>query len=296
MYNDELLAIQRDRSEQALFLIRRLLPLMTPVARHPGWTPEERWILGMLLTSSARSTESALLLSAHGQLWDAEVILRSVAEGTLKFAYILQTHEDFKLRIHEYSVDHFNISLLKDDQKIREVLSALGNPESPEWRPYRERLLPDEKLDDLRRSYDRTERRSIESRWGVAGMLDTFRRSGDAVSLRFRGLLHNYALASHVQHADYIGVSIPDERERREPARRDALHLAHLSRVISDALSYFLMRLTSGYRFIDEDPEPIRSAYLQFDALDKSFGDVYEDWMEVEYGSEWMASASHPCR
>lgn len=286
MYNDELLAIQRDRSEQALFLIRQLLPLMTPVARHPGWTSEERWILGMLLTSSARSTESGLLLSAYGQLWDAEVILRSVAEGTLKFAYTLQTHEDFKQRIHEYSVDHFNVSLLKDDQKIREVLSALGDPDSPQWRPYKERLLPDEQLNDLKKSYDRKARRSIESRWGVAGMLDTFRRSGDPSSQRFRGLLHNYSLASHVQHADYIGVSIPDERERREPARRDALHLAHLSRLISDALSYFLIRLTSGYRFIDEDPEPIRSAFSQIDALYKSFGDVYGDWMDVEYGTK----------
>lgn len=285
MYNDELLAIQRDRSEQALFLIRRLLPLMTPVARHSGWTPEERWILGMLLTSSARSTESGLLLSAYGQLWDAEVILRSVAEGTLKFAYILQTHEDFKQRIHEYSVDHFNISLLKDDQKIREVLSALVDPDSREWRPFRDRLLPDEQLDELKKSYDRTARRSIESRWGVAGMLDAFRRSGDASSLRFRSLLHNYALASHVQHADYIGVSIPDERERREPARRDALHLAHLSRIISDALSYFLMRLTSGYRFIDEDPEPIRSACSQIDALYEAFGDSHGDWMDIEYGT-----------
>ncbi len=285
MYNDELIAIQRDRSERALFLMRDLLPLMAPVARHPGWAREEQWILGMLLTSSARSTESSLLLSAYGQLWDAEVVLRSVAEATLKFAYILQTHEDFKQRIHEYSVDHFNISLLRDDHKIREVLSALGDTDSREWKPLRDRLLPDEQLDDLKKSYSRATRRSIESKWGVAGILETFRRSGDTTSSRLRGLLHGYALASHIQHADYIGISVPDDRERRDPARRDAIHLAHLSRTISDAFSYFLVRLTSGYRFIEEDPAPVRSALSKIDALYETFGDVYEDWMEVEYGA-----------
>ncbi|QLQ27370.1 MAG: hypothetical protein HZT39_02925 [Pseudoxanthomonas sp.] len=284
MYSDELLAIQRDRAGQALFLMRDLLPLMAPVARHHGWTREEQWILGMLLTSSARSTESSLLLAAYGQLWDAEVILRSVAEGSLKFAYILQAPGDFKQRFQEYSVDHFNISLLKDDFKIREVLSTLGDPDSRGWKPFRDRLLPEDQLDALRKAYDTGARRSIESRWGVAGMLDTFRRSGDIISSRFRGTLHNYSLASHIQHADYIGISVPDERERREPARRDALHLAHLSRVISDAFSYLIMRLTSGYRFIGEDLGPIRSAASRVGALHDGFGEVYEDWMDIEYG------------
>lgn len=286
MYNDEMLLIQRNWSEQALCLMRQLLPLMTPVATHPGWSEEERWILGMLLTSSARSTESSLLLSAYGQLWDAEVTLRSVVEGSLKFAYILQNHDYFKQRIHEYSVDHFNISLLKDDRKIRELLSVAGDPDSLQWRPLRDRLLPDDQLKELKKLYDRTARRSMESRWGVSGILDAFHRSGDGSSVRLRGLLHNYSLASHIQHADYIGVSIPDDRERRDPNRRNAIHLAHLSRLISDSFSYLIMRLTWSYRFIHEDPAPIQLALSQVDALSQRFGDVYQDWMDIEYGAE----------
>lgn len=246
----------------------------------------------MLLTASARLTESSMLLAAYGQLWDAEVLLRSVAEGTLKFAYMLHTPADFKKRVHEYAVDHFNVSLLKDDFKIREVLSALGNPDSREWKPLRDRLLSKEQLEALSKTYDKTARRSIESRWGVAGMLNTFRGSGDIASTRLPGLLHNYSLASHVQHADYIGVSIPDERERREPARRDALHLVHLSRVLSDGLSYLMMRLTSGYRFIDEDPAPLRSALSRIEAFRDGFGKAYEDWMDTEYGP--LSDSSQP--
>lgn len=166
MYNDELLAAQRSRSEHALLLMRDLLPLITPVARHPEWTNEERSTLGMLLTSCARSTESALLLCAYGQLWDAEVILRSVAEGTLKLAFILQSDTTFKERIREYSVDHFNISLLKDDKKIRELLSIVQGWSDARWRPLTERLLSPEELNRLATRYDRKSRQSIETRWG----------------------------------------------------------------------------------------------------------------------------------
>ena len=60
--------------------------------------------------------------------------------------------------------------------------------------------------------------------------------------------------------------------------------MAHLSRVISDAFSYLIMRLTSGYRFIGEDLGPIRSAASRVGALHDGFGEVYEDWMDIEYG------------
>lgn len=286
MYNDELLAAQRSRSEHALLLMRDLLPLITPVARHPEWTNEERSTLGMLLTSCARSTESALLLCAYGQLWDAEVILRSVAEGTLKLAFILQSDTTFKERIREYSVDHFNISLLKDDKKIRELLSIVQGWSDARWRPLTERLLSPEELNRLATRYDRKSRQSIETRWGVSGILAAFRRDKGPHTGRLPGLLHNYALASHIQHADYIGISIVDDRERREPHRRDAIHLAHLSRLISDAFSYFLIRATSGYTFIKADLAPLRSAANKVAVLREEQGDVYSEWMDIEYGTE----------
>lgn len=284
MYNDELLLVQRQKSEQALFLMRELLPLVTPIAHYTGWTEHERWVLGMLLTSCARSTESALLLCAYGQLWDAEVVLRSVAEGTLKSCFILQSQEKFKERIQEYSVDHFNVSLIKDDKKIRDLLEIVGDSEPSKWRPLTDRLLSDHELERLITKYDRKMRRSIESKWGVAGILHSFRHDNDPHTKKFPGLLHNYSLASHIHHADYIGVSIPDERERRDLARRDAIHLAHLSRLISDCFSYFLLRADAGYTYIKADPTPIFGALAKIDAINKAQDEIYEEWMNIEYG------------
>lgn len=284
MNRDQILQIERERSSTALGLIRELLTLTRPIAAHPIWSSDEQSVLAMLLTSSARSTESVLLLSSYGQLWDAEMVLRAVAEATLKTAYILQSKETFKERLAEYSTDHFNISLLKDDSKVRGTLASLNDPDSPEWLPFREMLLTEERLQELSQMYDKTTRRSIESRWGVGGLLNSLRNGISSGTPKFDALLHNYSLSSHIQHADYIGISLPYDRETRVAERRDALEFAHLSRLISDCFSFMSLRLFSGYRFLDLELKPICDAQIRIQELKESFGNAYEHWMQMEYG------------
>ncbi|MCW2003093.1 hypothetical protein FHY30_001848 [Xanthomonas arboricola] len=275
--------IEKERSWKALSLMRELLSLSKPIAQDNSWSSEERSVLAMLFIFSARSTESSLLLSSYGQLWDAEMVLRAVVESSLKVAYILQSKEDFKDRITEYSVDHFNISLLKDDSKVRATLAALPDPESITWLPFREMLLSEARRDELNFAYDKTKRRSIESRWGVGGILNSLRQQTGTSQVNFDSMLHNYSLSSHIQHADYIGVSLPYDRESREPINRDTLELAHLSRIISDAFALLVLRITSGYRFLGIDLQPIYDAQNRIQELEESFGDVYGNWMKVEY-------------
>lgn len=275
--------IEKERSWKALSLMRELLSLSKPIAQDNSWSSEERSVLAMLFIFSARSTESSLLLSSYGQLWDAEMVLRAVVESSLKVAYILQSKEDFKDRITEYSVDHFNISLLKDDSKVRATLAALPDPESITWLPFREMLLSEARRDELNFAYDKTKRRSIESRWGVGGIINSLRQQTGTSQVNFDSMLHNYSLSSHIQHADYIGVSLPYDRESREPINRDTLELAHLSRIISDAFALLVLRITSGYRFLGIDLQPIYDAQNRIQELEESFGDVYGNWMKVEY-------------
>jgi len=129
MYSDEIYQTSLARAQAGLQLLRKLLPLMSPVGRYAGWEPEEGRTLGELLSAAARSSESTLLLCAYGQLWDAEVVSRSVFEGTLKFAYLLQSQETFKQRHQEYAHELFQIQRVKDHRKAGELLRALGDPQ-----------------------------------------------------------------------------------------------------------------------------------------------------------------------
>ena len=53
----------------------------------PGLPPKTLFVLRLLLINSHITSESALLLIGQVRLWDAEMLIRSVLEGTVRFLY-----------------------------------------------------------------------------------------------------------------------------------------------------------------------------------------------------------------
>src|ERR1044071_201263 len=48
----------------------------------------DQWLLRQLNVSSHVTSETLLLLVAYRRLWDAEILARAIAEGSVKLAYI----------------------------------------------------------------------------------------------------------------------------------------------------------------------------------------------------------------
>jgi hypothetical protein len=273
----------RSWAEEGLRLFRELLPLTTPVATYAGWKPEELETLRGILTACARSSESAFPLVAFAQLWEAEVLVRSIWEGSLKLCFMLQNRECFEVRHREYADDAFRIALYKDHKKAADLLSVLADPEARRWQPIRALLLPPREIQEIEESYPPSYRRSLESRWGFAGLIGALSRSGDPLFEGFGGFAHQYSMSSHIQHMDYVGTSIAVDRERRSSERKNAVALAHGVRLLSDLVTAFILRLRVGYRFVGADPTPLRSAIDKLKRLEESFGAVQDEWVEVEF-------------
>ncbi len=283
MYTEQLIATQRDWAERGLMSARRLLPLMTPVSTHPDWNAEERRTVGYLASATARASESALLLCAYGQLWDAEVVTRSALEGSLKFAYLLQASGSFADRHREYAEDLFAIALLKDHLKAQDLLATARDPGDAEWRPIRDRLLSDRDVQDVRERFNRVRRRELETRWGFTGLVSELSGSGDILFRDIGATAHAYSMASHIHHADMVGASIPLDRDRRSAARREQIHLAHEVRLICDILAFLYLRLAVGYRFIGADTAPLAEAEAAVKTAGEWRDDAYRAWMDAEY-------------
>ena len=90
-------------------------------------------------------------------------------------------------------------------------------------------------------------------------------------------------MSSHVMHADYTGVSIALERDLRSQERQKAVHLSHLVGLLSSQVQYLYMRLMIGYRFTGHSLDDLVSARAKIQALEDTFGAVYEDWLNCEY-------------
>lgn len=50
--------------------------------------PSTGFVLNILGSSSHTTSESALLVTRHGRVWDADMLVRSVLEGTAKYAFL----------------------------------------------------------------------------------------------------------------------------------------------------------------------------------------------------------------
>ncbi|MBV1775078.1 hypothetical protein KSF73_05045 [Burkholderiaceae bacterium DAT-1] len=283
MHADEIFNIQKSISERTLHLLRRFLPLMAPVAKYAQWQNEDVHTVGCLASAAARSSESTLLLCAYGQVWDAEVPARSTFEATLKFAYMLQAPETFAARHREYACELFEIGQIKNHQKAYDFLSTVSNPDAIEWEPIRQVVMPKAQAAELRAKYPKTYRQTLEQKWGFTGLIQSLSSSGDPVFEGFRGLAYGYSTSSHIAHADYAGVTMPLERDERHKADSDAIHLAHLVRLVSDICTCQFLRLLVAYRFIGEDPAPVFEARHQMDELQTSFGPIYHQWLAAEY-------------
>ena len=282
-YPSEIYADLKRWSESALLLLRQLLPLMGPVAKSERLSSELRTTLAAMLSASARSTESSLLLVAYGQVWDAEILARSVLETTLRFCYLIQSLDQAEARLHEYSEALFQNGLVKDHGKILSLLNLVPNSSDDQWRPLRERLLGEQEMARITSSTDYASRRQMETRWGFTGLVGELARSQDELYRDVGILSHNYAMASHVLHGDSAGVSLPLDRDRRSPNRRDTMTKAHAVRLISDVMTAFQLRLAAGYRLVGLDARTT-DAHAQVNALIEGFGPVYDEWMAAEYG------------
>ncbi|KPD14759.1 hypothetical protein ADM96_37510 [Burkholderia sp. ST111] len=287
MYTEGLHSTQFEWSEAALALLRDLLPLMSPVLQHSGWNEEECETLVTLSSASSRSSESVLLLTAYGQLWDAELVVRSVIEGSLKFAYLLQRVETFKSRHAEYAEDLVDISFLKDHQKATQLLGAVGNPIDKEWAPIRDMLLPDAEREAITMRFPKAARQRLESIWGFAGLIAALAYSGDKAFSSFTGFAHGYSISSHILHADYVGVALPMERDRRPTQRQESVHLTHVTRLISDVLACLRLRLMIGYRFIGHDTTVLADVAQRIGELSARFEPTRDQWLDLEYGPDF---------
>ena len=179
-----------------------------------------------------------------------------------------------------------DIGALADHNKVKRLIEAMPDIDVNFATPMRELLLTEARLDEISARYPRDVRRRLQTAWGISGLIEQMVRSGKGMGKLAAGLLHGYAMASHVAHADFPGVGMIIEREYRDPKRRDAANLAHGARVISDQLWYFALRLITGYRFVGITSEPVSKLINDGSELWRRLEEAQQDWYRIEYGLE----------
>lgn len=263
-----------------------LVSLMKPIVCFEGFTEEERQIVSWLSGASVRASGSALLLVGFEKVWDAEILSRSVFEGTLKFCHLLADRSKFQDRFKEYATVLPDINSLADHDKVQRLITAGAVSDVTFLEPLKELVLKEKQREQIVKRYPRNERRRLQTAWGFTGLIEQMIRSGESLGDLAAGFLHGYAMSSHVAHADFLGVGMVMEREYRDAKRRKVAHRAHVARVVSDQLWFCALRLIMGYRFVGEKREPVYDLMNDGSELWQRLSEAYRIWYRIEYGVE----------
>jgi hypothetical protein len=241
--------------------------------------------LWQLQASSHTSGESVLLLVGNVRLWDADVLVRSVVEGSLKFTFLLIGDEtERKQKLHEFADVLFEMSALKRNSRLEEILKVLQDPNADEWRPFREMLLSPGSIAALKTKYPRDVRRAVEQRWSFGAICSALRRSGTPGLSQLGHMMFNYGMSSHIAHQDSVGIGMVWERNGRSQERRDAVELAHGARLITDVCMMSWLRARMLFTRCNLDVSLLKPLYERVNDLHRRTKPAMIHFDSVEYG------------
>lgn len=247
--------------------------------------PKVRFVIAQLGISCHFTSESSFLLLSNCKIWDADILLRSVLEGTLKFAYILQGTEQNQLRkIEEYWDILPRHAAITRHKRASALLKISGKENGPENRPIRELLLSEEELTHLSTAFPKKERQHLSRRWSFSEIARYFASHADERYRAMGCMAYAYGIQSHTLHQDGDGVAIIRDRCLRDEKRRNSIELAHSGRIISDICHYGFFRAYELLRACREDSKPILDLEKRHAQLFNSIQSTYQHWFEIEYG------------
>lgn len=202
-----------------------------------------------LFTMLHSTSESILILLMNHSIYDADVLLRTLMDGTVRYCYLMRgdinERED---RLKEYKVILTEIDDLIDHKKAKETIEILKKYPNTYIKPFESMLLSDSEFSNLEQKYPSKIRNQIKGKWGYQSIL---RKLADDESQyeTLLATLSTYALNSHYCHFDWTGVSSMKERIKKTAlSESDDFDIAHALRITSNVLSLYLFRASEYMR------------------------------------------------
>jgi hypothetical protein len=194
-------------------------------------------VVNTLTISCHLTSESSLILVGELKLWDAEMLVRSILEGTTKLLYICTGNNAERMqKAFEYEQILPEIKELNRHKRAEVLLSNAKNISDMGYEPIREALLSPEELSNLSIKYPKKIRKEYERKWSFSEIIYNLSKSGLPGYRMLPSLAYGYGMGSHMTHQDADAIGMILDRNSRSPERRDFVELAHSGRLISDLI------------------------------------------------------------
>jgi len=246
--------------------------------------PIVRFVSAQLLISCHLTSESVFLLLANQKIWDADILIRSVLDGTFKFVFILDgTEKEHLEKATEYWEILPEMARLSRHQRASNLLNAFKETNFKLTRPIANLMLTSEEEKGLRLRYPKRDRKKLAQKWSFMEIARHFAQHENKKYSGMGALGYSYGMQSHLVHQDGDGVGMVWDRNRREPERQISVELAHAGRLISDTCHFAFFRLWQLLSATKQPLDPVNELSEKYKGLFEKINSVGEVWHEIEY-------------
>ncbi len=278
-------------SSKCSFALGEYFDLCKPfLLGEPKIDPKLQFVLSQLGISCHLTSESVFLLISNVKLWDSDILIRAVIEGTFKYLFLCVGNENEReIKLREYWDDLPEINRIKRHLRIQEFLAKVDgsgeNSGADEWKPLRDMLLNLDELNDLQSRYPRKSRQQIEQKWAFNEIAQTIAKPeiDPGGYQAMKSMNFSYGMASHMVHQDADAISIIWDRNRREPERLASIELAHGARGLSDLISMAMARSIATFRLHGNDIKPVKELFASHESFLSEMNTAHKTWFDIEY-------------
>lgn len=206
------------------------------------------------------SSESIYILLNVGAVFDADILLRTVMEGTLKYCYLMKgSEEEREDKYIEYAEMLADIERLIDHQRAVEAIGVLREYSTNNILPFEAQVLSENEVRQLQQKYPAKTRNELKQRWNYQNLLRTLSQSDDMYRAQL-GSLSTYALTSHLCHYDSTGLSMRQNQiGNSNHLDQNYFDIGHSRRILSNTLSMYLFRVLEYIKYSNYTSERIVS-------------------------------------
>lgn len=228
-------------------LVKGLFAKLSPIYKDEFGPDQD--VTVPLFTALHATSESILVLLTNRAIFDADVLLRTVMEGTAKYCYLMigetqKRHEKYL----EYKISLTEIDKLIDHNKAIETIATLVKYSDNSTKPFELSILPDSEVTRLKQHYPAKTRNEIKGRWSYQSLLNSIASDRSEYKAQL-GLLSTYSLTSHFGHFDWNGVSVRQSQIANSyEVDCTILDIGHAIRIVSNLTTFYIFRVTEYMR------------------------------------------------
>ena len=220
-----------------------------------------------LFTTLHSTSESILILLLNQAIFDADVLLRTVMEGTIKYCYLMTgTDEERCKKYLEYKESLTEIDKLVDHKKAIEAIKILKEFSSNSIKPFELSVLSEDQIIELQSRYPKKLRTELKHRWSYQALLRSLAKDYPEYEAQL-GSLSTYSLSSHFCHYDWTGVLSRQAQINGSADNVSEIYdVGHALRIISNILSMEIFRTMEYMRGNNYNSQ--KAAKLSIEAIE----------------------------